>query len=405
MHSSNWRIKSDGSSSSSIRMDRDETRINETEEIGENNYGMRLDVTNSSLGYSDMTSPHREKLCQNGLRKPIQDAKAEQAIEEGRRLYVGNMPYEATPKDVERLFEKIASGIEAINMSVDPMTGRNPSYCFVDFVSKELAMQVMAEYNGRDFMRRELKVKPGVKSGTGTGKFHLRPTHILRDHPAATERWTRLENPEDQQDATKEGRRLYIGNLPRFQNYAVANRRIRELLQDYAVITVSKLISPTETNGDTSCYCFVDLATYADADRAIRDLNGASKFSSCPRPLKVNRASGISKKLGERRRLYFGGLPKFYDQFELELVVREIFEDFNVSSVSKLFTPREVNGARAGSNCHFCFVELETEEETTRAMSELDWKKMWGGRLRVKPSTSVKPDDNSIKRKSSMSRS
>lgn len=46
-------------------------------------------------------------------------------------------------------------------MSVDPMTGRNPSYCFVDLASKDLAEHVMEEYNGRDFMRRPLKVKPG----------------------------------------------------------------------------------------------------------------------------------------------------------------------------------------------------------------------------------------------------
>jgi len=48
-------------------------------------------------------------------------------------------------------------------MSVDPMTGRNPSYCFVDFTSKELAERVMEEYDGRTFLRRPLKVKPGVK--------------------------------------------------------------------------------------------------------------------------------------------------------------------------------------------------------------------------------------------------
>lgn len=50
-------------------------------------------------------------------------------------------------------------------MSVDPMTGRNPSYCFVDLVSKDLAEGVMEMYNGRLFRERALRVKPGVKSG------------------------------------------------------------------------------------------------------------------------------------------------------------------------------------------------------------------------------------------------
>ena len=55
------------------------------------------------------------------------------------------------------------------------MTGRNPSYCFVDFANKDLAERVMEEYNGREFMRRPLKVKPGVKSGAGKGRFDVPP--------------------------------------------------------------------------------------------------------------------------------------------------------------------------------------------------------------------------------------
>ncbi|KHJ35759.1 putative rna recognition motif containing protein [Erysiphe necator] len=330
------------------------------------------------------------------LRKPINDTKAEQAIAEGRRVYVGNMPYEATINDVERFFENMADGIEAINMSVDPMTGRNPSYCFIDFKSKEFACRAMSEYNDREFMRRPLKVKPGVKSGTGTGKYDIRPTQQRRDIPAAVERWTRLENPEDQQDATREGRRLYIGNLPRFQNYTVANKRIRDLLSDLSVITVSKLISPVDSVDDTSCYCFVDLSTYSEVDQAIRDWDGVYKFKTCPKPLRVARASGTSKKLGERRRLFFGNLPPFPDQLALELAVREFFSGFQIISISKLFFPREKNNRsrdQDGDNHCFCFVEIETEEETDKAIIELDSKNMWGNRVRVKPSTSIKPDD------------
>ncbi|POS86164.1 hypothetical protein EPUL_003103 [Erysiphe pulchra] len=332
----------------------------------------------------------------SSLRKPINDVKAEQAIEEGRRIYVGNMPYEATTNDIEKFFGSMANGIEAINMSVDPMTGRNPSYCFIDFKSDELASQAMVEYNGREFMRRPLKVKPGVKSGTGTGKYDIRPTQQRRDIPAAVERWTRLENPEEQQDATREGRRLYIGNLPRFQNYTVANKRIRDLLSDLSVITVSKLISPVDSVDDTSCYCFVDLSTYSEVDQAIRDWDGVHKFKTCPKPLKVARASGTSKKLGERRRLFFGNLPSFPDQLALELAVRGFFNGFEIISISKLYFPRETNNRNrdrnAINNC-FCFVEIETEEETDQAIIELDSKEMWGSKVRVKPSTSIKPDE------------
>jgi RNA recognition motif-containing protein len=104
---------------------------------------------------------------------------AEQAIDEGRRLYVGNMPYQATTKDVEKLFEDVLAGVQAINIAVDPMTGRNPSYCFVDFKTKEMAEQVMEEYDGRDFQRRPLKVKPGIRSGTLTRRGKKNPDHSI----------------------------------------------------------------------------------------------------------------------------------------------------------------------------------------------------------------------------------
>lgn len=41
------------------------------------------------------------------------------------------------------------------------MTNRHRSYCFVDFSSKDLGERVLEEYNKRDFMRRQIKIKPG----------------------------------------------------------------------------------------------------------------------------------------------------------------------------------------------------------------------------------------------------
>lgn len=58
-------------------------------------------------------------------------------------------------KDIENLFQDV-DGLEGVNMSVDPMTGRNPSYCFIDLVSKDLAEGVMEMYNGRMFRQRPL---------------------------------------------------------------------------------------------------------------------------------------------------------------------------------------------------------------------------------------------------------
>ena len=103
--------------------------------------------------------------------------------------------------------------------------------------------------------------------------------------------------------------------------------------------------------------------------------------------IKVNHTTGASGKLGERRRLFVGALPEFPDQENLEAGVKELFEGFEVSNVSKLFLPREMSEEREGNHC-YCFVELADEIQTDKAILELDWKEKWDGKVRVKPATS-----------------
>jgi RNA recognition motif-containing protein len=137
---------------------------------------------------------------------------------------------------VEKLFKDITDGVvsnlnssfigsdseicdqEAINMSVDSMTGRNPSYCFVDFTSKDLAERMMGEFNGRDFMRRPLKVKPGVKPSSGGARFHIQSRNGSEISPTYN-RWDRLDRPESVNSASEERRRLFVGGLPAFPEY------------------------------------------------------------------------------------------------------------------------------------------------------------------------------------------
>lgn len=77
------------------------------------------------------------------------------------RIYVGNLLYKAQSQDVEELFK--ANGFAAkIDMSTDPFTGRNPSYCFVDLETVELAQIAMKDLDGMELLGRPIKIKPGV---------------------------------------------------------------------------------------------------------------------------------------------------------------------------------------------------------------------------------------------------
>lgn len=85
----------------------------------------------------------------------------------GCRLYVGNLLYTASREDVEGLFVSNGFAISGISMSIDPFTGRNPSYAFVDFETPEEANRAMDNVNGLELLGREVRVSPGVRRQPG----------------------------------------------------------------------------------------------------------------------------------------------------------------------------------------------------------------------------------------------
>lgn len=389
MDSNNWRVKRDPSELPA----RDPTTPNR--ELPRRDFGA------SRTGGFDQrrgnNSPSHGQ-SRDSIRQPLDSQQAEKTVEEGRRVYVGNLPYEATVKDIESLFVALAEGVEAINMSVDPMTGRNPSYCFVDFKTKHLAERAMEEYNGQEYLRRPLKVKPGVKSsgGAGTTRFNRpednsstsssrTPTRAADDRPAF-DRWRPLETQDRVDKAVPEGRRLYVGGLPRFPSQTDAEAEITKLFASHQLTfeVISKVKSAHESTfgkeGNHN-YCFVDMSTARDADTAVAALNGVDRWGW---RLRVSRASGSpSTKVTERRRVYVGGLPEFESAEAAEAGIRELFGPFEARMVSRLLTPREPK-SEEGNRC-YCFVELVDEDQTDAAIAELDWKEIWGWKVRVKP--------------------
>ncbi|TAQ89480.1 hypothetical protein B7494_g2239 [Chlorociboria aeruginascens] len=369
MDSGNWRVKREPDATSGSQ--------NQQARLSSTNH-RDTSRSNRSQGYGK--NDHQP----SSFRKPLLDTKAEQAIVEGRRLYVGNLPYEATTKDIERMFADVSSAIQAINMSVDPMTGRNPSYCFIDFSSREAAAQVMEEYNGKDFLQRPLKIKPGIAARV--------PRQEITNHspsnpnsPYAFDRWRRDDNLEKLNVAAKDGRRLYVGGLPKPKDQFTTNADMRELFEGegFNVQAVSKMISPHESKqfqGNHNYYCFVDLSTKEEANAAIAALDGLEKWNC---KIKVDRATGTSGKLGERRRLFVGGIPDLEEQ-AAEREIRDLFSDFEIKTISKLFSPKESLKGEPG-NSRFCFVELADEQQTDNAIASLDWLDKWDGKVRVKP--------------------
>ncbi|PGH08682.1 hypothetical protein AJ80_07803 [Polytolypa hystricis UAMH7299] len=229
------------------------------------------------------------------------------AFSEGRRLYVGNMPYMAKQKDVEDLFAGAENEykIDRIDISIDPFTGRNPSYCFVDLATKEQSDRAMEQLNGKDMLGRPVKIKLGIPKSNRDPPFGRRdPASPGEDQPPRFifERWERNDASSHWYDYTAQGRRLFVGGLPKMPDQPTIDYEIRKLFYGFKVEAISKAISPHHKRPQPGhqYFLFVDLASTEEADAAIKALAGVSAVWG--QRVQINKARGNSHKPSERDR-------------------------------------------------------------------------------------------------------
>ena len=82
----------------------------------------------------------------------------------GRRLYVGNLPYETGETDLQDLFAR-AGTVETVKVMRDMATGRARGFAFVEMSTDEEAAKAINELNdfqlgGRGLTVNEARPKP-----------------------------------------------------------------------------------------------------------------------------------------------------------------------------------------------------------------------------------------------------
>ena len=89
----------------------------------------------------------------------------------GRKLYVGNLPYEIGETELQDLFAR-AGSVESVNVMRDQATGRARGFAFVEMSTDEEAQNAIRLLNGRDIGGRALVVneaRPRAEGGGGGG--------------------------------------------------------------------------------------------------------------------------------------------------------------------------------------------------------------------------------------------
>ena len=90
----------------------------------------------------------------------------------GRKLYVGNLPYEVGENELQELFAK-AGTVETVTVMRDQMTGRARGFGFVEMSTDEEAQKAIADLNAHEMGGRGLTVNEArpkeARSGGGGG--------------------------------------------------------------------------------------------------------------------------------------------------------------------------------------------------------------------------------------------
>lgn len=91
----------------------------------------------------------------------------------GRKLYVGNFPYETGETELQELFSR-AGNVESVKVMRDMATGRARGFAFVEMTTDDEAQKAIADLNefqmgGRALTVNEARPKPAYSGGGGGG--------------------------------------------------------------------------------------------------------------------------------------------------------------------------------------------------------------------------------------------
>ena len=95
------------------------------------------------------------------------------------------------------------------------------------------------------------------------------------------------------------GRKLYVGNLP----FSVTEQTLQSTFSQHGTVEVINLITDRDT-GQSKGFGFIEMRTDAEADAAIRELNGKELEG---RAIKVNEAQPQARRSDRERGRSGGG--------------------------------------------------------------------------------------------------
>ena len=89
----------------------------------------------------------------------------------GRKLYVGNLPFDTGETDLQELFARVGT-VEKVTVMRDMATGRGRGFAFVEMSTDEEAQKAITQLHEQQLGGRSLTVNEArPKSAQGGGSF------------------------------------------------------------------------------------------------------------------------------------------------------------------------------------------------------------------------------------------
>jgi len=87
----------------------------------------------------------------------------------GKRLYVGNLPYQCEEAQLRALFEQDGRQVEEVKIVTDRETGRPRGFAFVEMATDSQAQAAVSALHGKPFGGRPLTVSEARERAPGGG--------------------------------------------------------------------------------------------------------------------------------------------------------------------------------------------------------------------------------------------
>ncbi|CAJ1937159.1 unnamed protein product [Cylindrotheca closterium] len=238
---------------------------------------------------------------------------------ERHTIYIGNLPYSTTVRDVRALVEDIAD-VRYIKLPKDREVDRIKGFGFVDVASADDVLKIVDALNGFEMEGRQLRVSRSLE----------------KDQIRSTKR------------EVVGSKKLYIGNL----SYKCTKEHLSEYIGEFGQLT--DVFIPQDNYGNPRGFAFIAVKD-EDVEAVIEGADG-KEFMGRPiavnHPLPPGEKSPKRKERPGRLKLYVGNLA-FYTSSE---TLSEVFSEFG--DVFDVYIPRDIETDRARG---FGFVSMGSE--------------------------------------------